>query len=207
MTFEPGTGRLFASAGGRGGNGNVLYELDPTNGTALAFGDIGLVIGATPDLCFGPDGTLYGSVRDGERFDPTFKLITIDLSPVLGSFVGPFGAGLRMSGLASVRDSDGDGILDGLDRCADTQIPEATVPSRRLGVNRWALVDGDGMFDSVSPRGRGSRRSYTIDDTAGCSCEQIIEARGLGNGHTRFGCSNGNMRRWVRSVDQQAQPE
>jgi Zn-dependent metalloprotease len=96
-------------------------------------------------------------------------------------------------------DSDNDGVPDDQDVCPGTVIPEA-VPTVRLGVNRWALVDGDDVFDTTSSRGRGPGLSFTTEDTLGCPCEQIIEAQGLGKGHTKFGCSNGAMLNWVKQV-------
>jgi len=98
-------------------------------------------------------------------------------------------------------DLDGDGVVDALDRCPGTVIPES-VPTQELGTNRWALVDGDGIFDTTLPRGHGNGldRSFTIGDTAGCSCEQIIDELHLGNGHTKFGCSTGVMETWIREV-------
>jgi hypothetical protein len=67
-------------------------------------------------------------------------------------------------------------------------IPESN-PTRELGTNRWALVDEDGNFDTNLPNGRGKGldRSFTLGDTAGCSCEQIIDLLDLGKGHERFG--------------------
>lgn len=110
----------------------------------------------------------------------------------------------------AVTDGDGDGVLDDLDVCPGTIIPEG-VPTVRLGVNRFALVDGDGVFDTRSPGPRsslsayastpGPRASFTIEDTAGCSCEQIIEAQSLGAGHEKFGCSIGAMREWIDLVN------
>jgi len=97
-------------------------------------------------------------------------------------------------------DSDGDGVPDDLDVCADTVIPEG-VPTKRLGRNRFALVDGDGVFDTNRPPGRGPGDSFTIEETAGCSCEQIIDALGLGKGHVKFGCSIGAMKAWVSMVN------
>ncbi len=73
----------------------------------------------------------------------------------------------------------------------------------QLKTNRWALVDIDSDFDTGDQGyGKGLGRSYTIADTAGCSCEQIIEQQGLGFGHTKHGCSIGAMDNWVELVNQ-----
>ena len=101
--------------------------------------------------------------------------------------------------LTDVLDADGDGVPNGEDNCPSTVIPES-VPTRSLGVNHFALVDGDNTFDTTSPRGNGPGRSYTTVHTAGCSCTQIIEAQGLGNGHTKFGCSISAMDDWIELV-------
>jgi len=95
-------------------------------------------------------------------------------------------------------DRDGDGIADDLDLCEDTQVPES-VPTVRLGVNRWALVDDDPLFDTTPPPGGGNGPDvgFALGDTGGCSCEQIIEVMGLGAGHEKFGCSIGAMRQWT----------
>lgn len=97
-------------------------------------------------------------------------------------------------------DADGDGICGDVDACPGTVLPEG-VPTNHLGVNRFADIDGDGDFETVEPNGVGPRRSYTIEDTAGCSCEQIIDAQGLGQGHVKFGCSISAMDDWVALVD------
>jgi len=47
----------------------------------------------------------------------------------------------------------------------------------------------------------GPDRSYDIIDTAGCSCEQIIENLELGTGHSKFGCSISAMDDWVEIVN------
>lgn len=98
-----------------------------------------------------------------------------------------------------VSDTDGDGVLDDADNCPSTIIPES-VPTKSLGVNRFALVDGGDVFDTTSPNGNGPGRSYSTTDTAGCSCTQIIDALGLGKGHTKFGCSISAMDDWVNLV-------
>jgi len=99
-------------------------------------------------------------------------------------------------------DSDFDGVPNHLDMCSDTTIPEG-VPTQELGTNRWALVDDDGVFDTTSPRGggKGPKDSFTIQDTAGCSCEQIIDELHLGKGQVKFGCTTGVMKNWVREVE------
>jgi hypothetical protein len=94
-------------------------------------------------------------------------------------------------------DGDGDGVLDALDLCPETRVPEA-VPTDSLGVNRWALTDDSGVFQTARPQDSGP--GYTIASTGGCACEQIIAALHLGNGHTRHGCSNGVMRNWTAMV-------
>lgn len=123
-------------------------------------------------------------------------------------------------------DRDGDGVRDDVDVCLDTVLPEG-VPTRELKPNRYALVDGDRIFDTVSNHddsdsgsgddsnsgsdsgsdsdsdsaSKGGRQTFfTLDDTAGCSCEQIIEELDLGDGHVKFGCSIGAMRNWVDGV-------
>ncbi|MDX2411357.1 MAG: hypothetical protein QNK34_05310, partial [Woeseiaceae bacterium] len=100
------------------------------------------------------------------------------------------------------KDSDQDSVLDDADYCPGTVIPEG-VPTVRLGTNRWALTDGDFDFDTTSSKGKGKgpARSYSIADTAGCSCEQIIDAQGLGKGHSKFGCSIGAMDNWISFVN------
>jgi predicted extracellular nuclease len=98
------------------------------------------------------------------------------------------------------KDEDADGVPNDDDACPGTVIPES-VPTLRLGTNRWALVDDDGIFDTKPPIGGGPGFSFTLGDTAGCSCEQIIAVQGLGVGHSRFGCSAGEMEEWVELVN------
>jgi predicted extracellular nuclease len=98
-------------------------------------------------------------------------------------------------------DEDNDGVFDVLDNCSGTVIPESVPTTGQLNPNHWALTDGDSEFDTVlKGKGNGPNRSYSIFDTAGCSCEQIIEAQGLGNGHSKYGCSIDVMDNWVELV-------
>jgi hypothetical protein len=99
----------------------------------------------------------------------------------------------------AVLDEDNDGVSDAEDICPGTVIPEA-VPTEHLGVNRFALTNDDTIFDTTPPKGGEPGEVFTLADTAGCSCAQIIEALGLDKGHTKFGCSSGAMREWIEMV-------
>jgi hypothetical protein len=99
----------------------------------------------------------------------------------------------------ATNDADGDGVCGGRDFCPGTVLPEH-VPTQSLGVNRFADTDGDGIFNTVHPNGTGNGKTYTVVQTGGCSCEQIIAALGLGQGHVKFGCSSGAMDQWVSYV-------
>ena len=100
-----------------------------------------------------------------------------------------------------VKDSDGDGVTDNLDICPATLIPEGAAMTE-LGVNRWALHDDNREFDTTVPNGFGPQLAFDIFDTAGCSCEQIVEEQHLGKGHMKFGCSIGVMQNWVEMIAQ-----
>jgi hypothetical protein len=100
---------------------------------------------------------------------------------------------------AASPDGDNDSVSDAEDICPGTVIPEP-VPTERLGVNHLALTNDDAIFDTTPPKGGEPREVFTLADTAGCSCAQLIEALGLGKGHTKFGCSSGAMREWIEMV-------
>ena len=57
------------------------------------------------------------------------------------------------------------------------------------------------IFQSF-PNGKGPERSYTIETTGGCSCEQIIDELGLGKGHSKFGCSISAMDEWTATLSE-----
>jgi predicted extracellular nuclease len=95
-------------------------------------------------------------------------------------------------------DADHDGVADECkDKCLGTAIPEG-VPTNGLNPNHWALVDGDGIFDTTeTPAHR-----FTVQETAGCSCEQIVVSLGFGKGQAKHGCSQGTMEDWIAFVNQ-----
>ncbi len=103
-------------------------------------------------------------------------------------------------------DTDGDGVPNQDDACSGTALtdPDAGVPSRGLGKNRWALMSPNGEFSTSGNNPTG--RVFTMDDTAGCSCAQIIDTCGYGAGHSKFGCSNSAMDWWTGLYDQAGEP-
>jgi parallel beta-helix repeat protein len=122
-------------------------------------------------------------------------LIATTANPSSSEFSVPISFTLRPPA-----DDDGDGVGNADDQCPGTVIPEANVPSVKLGVNRFALVNDDLDFETTLPRGSGPGRSYSTTETAGCSCEQIVDEFGLGGGHMFFGCSISAMDGWVDSI-------
>jgi hypothetical protein len=95
-------------------------------------------------------------------------------------------------------DDDSDGLGDACDSCTGTSIPEATVPSSELGLFRYALVDGDFTFDTRVPPGNPPPPPvYTLQDTGGCSCEQILAQIRHGRGEEFFGCRRQTLNRWI----------
>jgi predicted extracellular nuclease len=96
-----------------------------------------------------------------------------------------------------ISDSDADGVPEDADRCQGTVIPES-VPTHGLKPSHWALTDGDGVFDTAGT----TANPFTIQQTAGCSCEQIIVEMSLGNGQRKHGCSQGTMEDWIAFVNQ-----
>ncbi|MCK4552622.1 hypothetical protein KAT80_00265 [Candidatus Pacearchaeota archaeon] len=95
-------------------------------------------------------------------------------------------------------DYDDDGICGGdIDMCLDTK--EDT--PLRLGTNRWIWDGTEWITGELKGKGVGPKKSFTIQDTHGCSCEQILdylhenypEEYGKMKGHRKFGCSSSVM--------------
>jgi len=87
-------------------------------------------------------------------------------------------------------DADGDGVTDASDVCADTTL--AGGPAKLKPNHYWSTAAG--FVDRAGTIG------FTLDETGGCSAEQIIAAAGLGTGHTKNGISVDAMNAWVASV-------
>jgi hypothetical protein len=119
------------------------------------------------------------------------------------SQTGDFDLAILDDGVPATGANDCDGIPAEFDFCADTVIPEE-VPTVRLQPTHWA-VNANGEFETILPPGEADfSHSFTLEDTAGCSCEQIIDELDLGAGHTRFGCSSSAMQDWVAFLESQS---
>jgi hypothetical protein len=116
-------------------------------------------------------------------------------------------------------DDDNDGVCDDVDMCLGTVIPEENVPVDHLfpdgpanelwlNPNHFAITR-DTFNPTYFQTNIGSSNDpvivnsdYTIADTYGCSCEQILYCHpGNTKGQYKWGCSPGTMRTWV---DQEA---
>jgi hypothetical protein len=97
-------------------------------------------------------------------------------------------------------DDDNDGVLDGDDVCAETTIPDPVIPrSGELGVNRYALIDGDTTFDTNTAENH--EITYTTADTGGCNATQIADSLGLGKSHYDMGITRSVLESWITSLD------
>lgn len=189
-------------------------------GRGVALDGDTVIVGAPGDDDNGGlSGSAYVFTHTGSSWTEQAKLLPAD-----GAFRALFGWSVALDGDTAVigaqfdddngyssgsayvfrlvpEDGDGDGVLDDSDFCPDTIIPES-VPTSHLGVNRWALVDDDGVFDTTPPPGGGGGPEFvfSVATTGGCSCEQIIDRWALGWGHTKFGCSTGAMLQWIAYV-------
>ncbi len=150
-----------------------LYLLSDSDGDGVEDGFVGL--GADCATTEGPPGTFVATCTAELLHLSTYSLV----APV---------------------DSDNDQIADHfgsiVDVCLGTAVPEA-IPTHFLKANRFALMDADVVFDTATPVGVGPSSTFTLEQTAGCSCEQIIAELGLGTGQERFGCSRSVLLQWI----------
>lgn len=165
-----------------------------------------------------PAPLLFGVQADGPGFmgnpaDPGSLDFTVAATKNI-IYISPAGIPVvipRFLGEPCVKDEDGDGVLDEDDLCPGTAAtdPDAGVAVDGLLPNHWADLDGDGVFDVGSPRGKANGNpisgpspsvSFSIEDTAGCNCAQVLDELGLGLGHWKHGCSMGAMRQWLSYV-------
>lgn len=182
----------------------TLHFEDPVTAVALTITDaldcsqcIGPLVASTDTGA----STVFGNSplpAASERFVGYVGAPITSLTLEVGHANDAFGIDGVLFELATPPDQDGDSVPDESDFCPGTAIPEG-VPAIELKNNRYALVDLDTVFETVR-RGNSQGPTFDLEDTAGCSCEQIIEALDLGRGHEKFGCSASAMAAWVALV-------
>lgn len=104
-------------------------------------------------------------------------------------------SGFIHTSLMSFKDEDNDRVLDVDDLCPGTILIDGI--TNELRPNNYADVDGDWVFEVNA----GSKNSpdivdseYTLVDTFGCNCEQILYCKpGENLGEIKHGCSQGTM--------------
>ena len=112
------------------------------------------------------------------HYPPGNRLNHETMSIVESALAGHLGHGDRLG--ACEADEDGDAVANGVDLCPDTYSPES-VPTELMLFNRYALTSAGDIF-RVGPRKKVS--AYTLADTRGCSCEQLVDvAEGVRDYH------------------------
>lgn len=89
-------------------------------------------------------------------------------------------------------DSDGDGVLDCDDLCPDSVLDDVN----SLKNNHFQYDDASKTeFSTVKAnlKGNGNQASFTISQTRGCTCTDIVATCDYGQGFLNFGCSKGVM--------------
>jgi acyl dehydratase len=208
------------------GVSTLVFTINNDTGTvaasSLSFTDnlpAGLVIASPANAstsCSGgtltaSTGTGVVSYSGGSAPARTTCTIQVDVtSAVTGSYVNTTSAltsSLGNSGVATDTltvtstagaDDDNDGVPNGSDVCPGTTIPES-VPTISQYAGRYALGDDDDtIFDTITDVWRPDPGpTFTLDDTAGCSCEQIIAIQNLPLINTQYGCDLNVMQDWV----------
>ena len=97
-------------------------------------------------------------------------------------------------------EDDNDDIYVG-DLCLETPAENSIIG--KLGVNRW-IWDGEGSrWITTEPKGNanGYDKSFSMEDTYGCSCIQILDEINVKTGdklggHYKFGCSQSIIEAW-----------
>ena len=100
-----------------------------------------------------------------------------------------------------IYDEDGDGVNDGADYCPGTNVD---IPTVEQGINRW--IWNEDWITLRPPKGKGPQVDYTIEQTRGCNCTQILtrlhdhypDQYGNMKGQFKFGCSKSVMDDFIR---------
>lgn len=163
----------------------------------------------TPALWDGLSLDNAGTSRHQNPINGLYDIHDFDITPVFNGELGPvalnIGGQLLVSDcigaiLAVVdkpTDFDQDGVDDDVDLCPLTTDDE---PTRRLGRNRWIWEEGDWITNA-----KGVEKDFTMEQTQGCSCEQILDVLvdktdQSFDGHYKFGCSQSVVEDWISGL-------
>lgn len=93
-------------------------------------------------------------------------------------------------------DDDNDGVADEADLCENTDA-DLTVPSLALGPNR-RVFNGTDWITYFKGKGNWPKADFTIEDTHGCNCEQILSlVPGNHEWEYKFGCTKGTIQNFI----------
>ena len=95
-------------------------------------------------------------------------------------------------------DDDNDGVLDESDLCANTSADKF----RRLIVGGYGDIDNDGIFETRKKLfGPIINSKYSLKDSYGCSCLQILEIKPGNNlGERNFGCRKATLEVFMEKI-------
>ncbi len=141
-------------------------------------------VNADGTLVLGPrDIAMLIDMGDGpvRTYRDVVAIMTIEKSPhgnacLIASDPSSSSSSSSSQSAPAITDADGDGISDQVDLCPGTVIPEVA-PSQSLLFDRFALrkVDAVGTVPIFRKGPEEQQSEYTIDDTRGCSCSQILD--------------------------------
>ncbi len=107
-------------------------------------------------------------------------------------------------------DNDCDGLIDNVDidkdsvndcfqdKCLKTKIPEEHLSISDLKQGRHAVFYGN--YFQTNNKGNILQSNYSLIDTYGCSCEQILDFKsGSNKGEYKFGCTTATLNNWMSS--------
>lgn len=105
----------------------------------------------------------------------------------------------NVSLVATDVDCDNDTVSDTIDMCPNTTPDELT---SEQGVNRWIW---NGNWVTVAPKGKGPQNNFTMGQTLGCNCTQILDNLKAATGDQmlglyKFGCTQGVLENWIKSL-------
>ncbi|MBR9681401.1 MAG: hypothetical protein GOV00_01225 [Candidatus Altiarchaeota archaeon] len=148
-----------------------------------------MIDGWAPPVAVDADGDGYDELDDCDDSNPEVNPSAEEICDSIDN---------NCDGVLDQVDSDGDGVSDcSVDKCLGTE--DEGAGWRRLLPRHYADVDNDGIFETRKGwRTPATDSDYTLEDTLGCNCEQILEHFSVGNRFmAAFGCPRGVMRTWI----------